>query len=106
MFDNEKWQAMRDELGYWEVETSHVTKLGAVIGKMSHVDYNGLMAMIDDYRANFDAEVSDPVFWPPVENHIVEFEQLARCLDAEEFLTSGKFRNGLADVPEANFGNI
>jgi len=95
-FAEKKCQELREELGYWEVSTEWNTKLGAVVGTMSHVDYDGLQAMIADCSEKFvNAIISDPVYWPPIENHILEFEQMARCLDDEVFLTTGQFRNGL-----------
>lgn len=92
----EKCDALQREFGYWEAETSWNTSLGVVKGFYRHIDYDKLQAIIADLlNGRPKAVVSDLVYWPPVENHILEFEQMARCLDDEEFLTTGRFRNGL-----------
>lgn len=93
-FAEKKYRELREEHGYWEVSTQWDTRLGPVVGTLSHVDYDRLQAMIADLSDRSGLIVSNPVYWPPVENHIIEFEQMARCLDDEVFLTTGRFHNG------------
>lgn len=91
------WQRKRDEHGYWTASICCPSDIPGenITGTLSHLDYDGLQAMIADDREKFgdSLTVTDLEWTPPVEDFDAEQDRISRWLDDERFLTTSAFRN-------------